>query len=246
MSWHDYAGVFLLGLLGTGHCVGMCGGFALAVGAGAPGPGRVLARQVAYQFGKATSYLLIGVVLLLAGSMAASVLRLAAVQNAAGAAAGVLMIALGAAYLSEWRPPGWLAGWVEGSRVCGALAAIWRSPSLYRSTLIGWVNGFLPCGLSFAVLLHLASFGSVGAVAGGAYVFGLATLPGLLAVSLVGRGWSVSRRRGLVRASGVVLILFGALTIVRGVPAVHRWFHQHLLIERRADMPMEMDHGAHH
>ncbi|HUJ44331.1 MAG TPA: sulfite exporter TauE/SafE family protein [Opitutaceae bacterium] len=244
MSWPDYAGVFLLGLLGTGHCVGMCGGFALAVGAGASGPARVLGRQLAYQFGKATSYLLIGVVLLLAGSMTASAARLAGLQNAAGAAAGVLMIALGAAYVSEWRAPDWLAGWVEGSRVCGALTAIWRSPSLYRSTLIGWVNGFLPCGLSFAVLLHLASFGSVGAVVGGVYVFGLATLPGLLAVSLLGRGWSVSRRRWLVRTSGVVLILFGALTMVRGVPAVHQWFHEHLLISPPGSLPSL--HAAHH
>lgn len=244
MSWGDYAGVFLLGLLGTGHCVGMCGGFALAVGAGAAGPARVMARQVAYQFGKATSYLLIGVVLLLAGSMIAGAAHLAGAQNAAGAAAGILLIALGAAYASEWRAPRWLAGWVEGSRMCGLLTAVWHSPSLYRSVLIGWVNGFLPCGLSLAVLFHLASFGSVTAVATGVYVFGLATLPGLLAVSLLGRGWSVSRRRWLVRASGVVLILFGALTMVRGAPAVHRWFQHHLMIERPAAMPL--DHAAHH
>jgi hypothetical protein len=244
MLWGDYAGVFVLGLLGTGHCVGMCGGFALAVGAGAAGPVRVMARQVAYQFGKATSYLLIGVVLLLAGPLTAGAAHLAGAQNAAGVVAGVLMVALGAAYTSEWRAPRWLAGWMESSRVCGLLTAVWQSPSLYRSALIGWVNGFLPCGLSLAVLFHLASFGSVTALVTGVYVFGLATVPGLFAVSLLGRGWSVSRRRWLVRASGVVLILFGALTMVRGVPGVHRWFHEHLIIERPAAMPT--GHGAHH
>jgi sulfite exporter TauE/SafE len=126
--------------------------------------------------------------------------------------------------------------------VCGALTAIWRAPSLYRSALIGGVNGLLPCGLAFAVLLHLASYGSVTAVISGAYVFGFSTLPGLLAVSWLGRRWSASRRRWLVRASGVALILFGILTIVRGRPEVHHWFHRHLLIERAAITPRPHEH----
>ena len=247
MSWSDYAGVFVLGLLGTGHCVGMCGGFALAVGGGAPGQGRVVMRQLAYQFGKATSYLLIGVVLLLAGSMAGGAGGISGAQNAAGILAGVLMVALGFAYASEWRGPPWLTRWLEGSRVCGALTALWRSPSLFKSVLIGWVNGFLPCGLSLAALLYLTSFGSVAALAVGVYVFGLATMPGLLAVSLVGRRWSVSRRRWLVRASGVLLMLFGLLTVVRGTPPVHHWFHQHLMPGRAMPvMSMPGDHGGDH
>ncbi len=234
MSWADYAGVFALGLLGTGHCVGMCGGFALAVGAGARRPVQVFWRQLAYQFGKATSYLLIGLVLLVAGSLTTGFLPAATVQNILGIAAGVLMIALGAAYASEWRGPGRLTRWLEGHPACGALGAVWPGTSLLRSGLLGWLNGFLPCGLSLAVLAQLASRGSVVAVVSGAYVFGLATLPGLLAVSWLGRGWSVTRRRWLVRAGGVALILFGLLTIVRGRPDIHHWFHRHLVIEAAA------------
>ncbi len=230
MFWTELAGVFALGLLGTGHCVGMCGGFALAVGADAANPTQVIYRQLAYQFGKATSYLLIGLVLLLAGSLTVGLLQAAAVQNILGLVAGGLMMALGAAYVSEWRGPGWLPRWLEGNRICGALAAARTVPSLYRSLMLGCLNGLLPCGLSFAVLVHLASLGSVVALAGGAYVFGLATLPGLLAVSWLGRRWSASRRRWLVRGGGVILILFGLLTIVRGRPEVHHWFHRHLVI----------------
>ena len=246
MSWSDYAGVLLLGLLGTGHCVGMCGGFALAVGAGAPGAGRVVARPLAYQFGKSTSYLLIGVLQLLAGTLAGGAGGVARAQTIASVAAAGLMVALGLAYVLEWRAPPRLAAWLAGSRVCGALGAVWRSPSLLKSVLIGWVNGFLPCGLSLAVLLYLSSFGSAGALALGVYVFGLGTLPGLLAVSLLGRGWSASRRRGLVRASGVVLILFGVLTAVRGTPAVHHWFHRHLMpAQAMPTMDMSGDHAGH-
>ncbi len=237
MSWADYAGVFALGLLGTGHCVGMCGGFALAVGAGAERSLHVFWRQLAYQFGKATSYLLIGLFLLVAGSLTAGIVPAGVIQNVLGVAAGVLMIALGVAYAAEWRGPGRLARWLEGHPACGALTVVWRGPWLVRSLLLGWMNGLLPCGLSLAVMAHLASRGSVAAVAGGAYVFGLATLPGLLVVSWVGRGWSVTRRRWLVRAGGVALILFGLITVVRGRPEVHHWFHRHLVIEAAATPP---------
>jgi sulfite exporter TauE/SafE len=66
MNWSDYAGIFLLGLSGTGHCLGMCGAFSLAVSAGAQRPAVVLWRQVSYQLGKATSYAFIGTLLLFA------------------------------------------------------------------------------------------------------------------------------------------------------------------------------------
>ncbi len=237
MSWSDLAAVAVLGLLGTGHCVGMCGGFALAVGADAPRKTTVVVRHLAYQTGKAISYLLLGSLLLLAGSAVGGADRLATARTVAGVLSGALMILLGAAYAGEWRAPARISRWMEGSPLCHALSAAWRWPSPFRSLLIGGVNGLLPCGFSLAVLMYLTSFGSVAVLAAGAGVFGLATTPGLLAVSLLGQGWSVSRRRALVRLSGAVLVLFGVLTVVRGTPAVHHWFHQHLMPERSLPMP---------
>jgi sulfite exporter TauE/SafE len=51
----DYLSVFVLGLTGTGHCIGMCGAFAVAAGAGKGGGGLLLLRQVSYQLGKSTA-----------------------------------------------------------------------------------------------------------------------------------------------------------------------------------------------
>ena len=51
----------------------------------------------------------------------------------------------------------------------------------------------------------------------------------VLAVALVGQKISVASRRWLVRASGVALVIFGVLTLVRGQPAVHHWMHEHLM-----------------
>ena len=229
MFLSDYIGVLLLGLLGTGHCVGMCGAFAIAASRGATSTGGVVLRQVSYQIGKATSYVFLGVLLLLAGQWIEARTSLENFQNILGFIAGAVMIAAGLMYAFEVRLPPVFTRWWQGNAVCGAVVGMWSSTSLFKSLLIGWVNGFLPCGLSLMALLYLVSFNSAQGVVIGAYVFGLATLPGLLAVALVGQKISATRRRWLVRASGVALVVFGVLTLVRGQPAVHHWMHEHLM-----------------
>src|SRR5271165_7145734 len=54
--------VFLGGLLGSAHCVGMCGGFALSIGMGAPSLGSNLQRQLTYTLGRVLTYAFLGVV----------------------------------------------------------------------------------------------------------------------------------------------------------------------------------------
>ena len=54
--------VFLGGLLGSAHCVGMCGGFALSIGVGARSPASNLRRQLIYTLGRVLTYSFFGVV----------------------------------------------------------------------------------------------------------------------------------------------------------------------------------------
>jgi sulfite exporter TauE/SafE len=222
-------GVFLLGLLGSGHCIGMCGPFALAVSAGSANAATMIARQVAYQLGKATSYLFIGVGLLTLTDVLDARDPLLGLQNLLAALTGGVMIVAGLAYALEWRLSPVLARWWQGSAVCGAMSVLWESPSLLKSLLIGWLNGFLPCGLSLTAILYLVNYGKIEAVVAGSYVFGLGTLPGLLLLALAGRKISLESRRWLLRMTGLALVLFGVLTVIRGNPAVEAWFHHHLM-----------------
>jgi len=229
MSWVDLGAVFLLGLLGSGHCIGMCGAFALAVSAGTPRFSTLLARHVCYQLGKATSYLFLAVVLLVGSTWLAGSNPVGPLQTVLGWVVGLAMILLGLAYALEWRAPvTWSQRWA-GSEACRTLGALWRSPSLLKSVLAGWVNGFLPCGLSLMAILYLVGTNSAGTVVVGAYVFGLATLPGLLAMGWLGQRLGGSSRRRWLRLGGVALIGLGVLTLVRGDPRVHGWFHDHLM-----------------
>ena len=231
MIWSDYGAVALMGLLGGAHCAGMCAPFAVAVTAGVRGGvGLLLARHVAYQLGKATAYVFLGLLLLLAEGWVDLVAPLARLQDWLAGLAGGVMIVIGLGYLFAWRWAGALAN--EGrlvGRACGALRVLWATPSLWRCVLTGWINGFLPCGLSLAALFYLVSRDSLEGVVAGAYVFGFATLPALLVSGWLGQRLTAKVRGRGLRLAGAFLVAFGALTVVRGTDAVHGWFHRHTL-----------------
>ncbi len=225
MLWSDLLQVFLLALAGSGHCLGMCSAFGLAVSAGAGNARVLLLRHVAYQLGKGTSYAFLGVVLLLVTSWAASEWPLLQLQRWIALLVGMVMILTGVLLLTERRLPQRWMRWWDGSAACGAIGALWQSPSLLKSVLIGWVNGFLPCGLSLVALLFLTRNGSTLGTALGAYVFTFGTLPALLLVGWIGQRFGARSRRWWVRVSGLVMIVFGLLTLVRDQPGVHGLFH---------------------
>lgn len=230
MTAGDYLALLLMGLLGTGHCIGMCGPFALAAAAGGGGAAGVVSRTLAYQLGKTLTYVFLAVLFSLVGGWLGGEGALPWLQNAMSAGVGLGMMALGLAYALELRlAPGTLR-WVDGSRWCGAVAAVLRAPTWWRSVLIGWLNGFLPCGLSLMALVYAAGFGSVAGAAAGAALFGAATIPGLSLVALFGMKLLQTHRRWLLRLAGATLVVMGLLTIIRGVPAVHAWFHAHTVI----------------
>jgi sulfite exporter TauE/SafE len=80
------------GLLGSGHCVGMCGGFALALGSGGCGFTGNLRRQLTYCLGRVFTYAAAGAVIGYGGWRLASLAPMVNVQGLLCVAAGVLLI----------------------------------------------------------------------------------------------------------------------------------------------------------
>nr|WP_218572841.1 sulfite exporter TauE/SafE family protein [Pseudomonas sp. R-28-1W-6] len=215
----------ILGLLGGGHCLGMCGGLmgALTLAIPAEQRARRLRLLLAYNLGRILSYAAAGVLIGLAGwavasSPAAMVLRVIA--------AG-LLIAMGL----------YLAGWWSGlTRIEGLGRHLWRHlqpiasrlmpiSSVPRALLLGAIWGWLPCGLVYSTLLWAASQGS--ALDSGLLMlaFGLGTWPVLLATGMAAeRLTALLRRRGVRMAGGLVVILFGLWTL----PGPHQhWLMGH-------------------
>jgi len=215
----------ILGLLGGGHCLGMCGGLMGALTLAIPPEQRArrLRLLLAYNLGRILSYAAAGLLIGLAGwavasSPAAMLLRVLA---------GLLLIAMGL----------YLAGWWSGlTRIEAVGRHLWRHlqpvasrlmpvSSLPRALLLGAVWGWLPCGLVYSTLLWASSQGSPGESALLMLAFGLGTWPVLLATGMAAeRLTALLRRRGVRIAGGLLVILFGIWTL----PGPHQhWLMGH-------------------
>ena len=215
----------VLGLLGGGHCLGMCGGLMGALTMAIPPDqrGRRLRLLVAYNLGRVSSYAVAGFLIGLAGwaianSPAAVALRVVA---------ALLLITMGL----------YLAGWWSGLTRIEALGrGIWRHiqpiasrlmpvTSFPRALILGALWGWLPCGLVYSTLLWSASQGDAVDSALLMLAFGIGTWPVLLATGLAAeRLTALLRKRGVRVVGGIMVILFGIWTL----PGPHQqWLMGH-------------------
>ncbi|MDY7564072.1 sulfite exporter TauE/SafE family protein [Pseudomonas sp. RTC3] len=215
----------ILGLLGGGHCLGMCGGLMGALTLAIPKEqrSRRFRLLLAYNLGRILSYATAGLLIGLAGW---------AVANSPGAMimrviASLLLIAMGL----------YLAGWWSGlTRIESLGRGLWRHiqpfasrllpvSSMPRALLLGALWGWLPCGLVYSTLLWSASQGNALDSALLMLAFGLGTWPVLLATGLAAeRTTALLRKRGVRMAGGLLVILFGIWTM----PGPHQhWLMGH-------------------
>lgn len=213
--------VFVIGLLGSAHCVGMCGGFVVALGVAQRG-GSVHARQALYFAGKTATYAAFG---LLAGAAGAAVgLALSGFQGLLGVGLGLGLVAIGLGLCGAFRRldlASRITQRVAGARALGeAIRRLVTRGTPGATFGLGALNGLIPCGLVYALLVKAAATGSA---LGGAAVmatFGLATVPALYLTGLVGRWLPLSKRVWMTRLGGVLVIALGLLTVARGAAAL--------------------------
>lgn len=222
---------WLLGTLGSVHCLAMCGAFVAAAAARDAGaehgsaapllPALTLARrQLAYHAGRIACYALLGAVFGAAGVAALDAAALLPLQKTLYIAANVFLILIGLSL--ALRTPGiaWLqhAGARFFARILPALRPLLARPGFGGRIALGLVWGLVPCALVYAAL-PLALF------AGGAYqgalvmvAFGAGTLPTLSAAGfflrLPQRALGAQRWRYLAAS---VVIAFALLGLYRSV-----------------------------
>ncbi|MGH8380863.1 sulfite exporter TauE/SafE family protein [Pseudomonas sp.] len=215
----------ILGLLGGGHCLGMCGGLMGALTLAIPKEqrSRRFRLLLAYNLGRIFSYALAGLLLGLAGWAVAN----SPVALGMRVVAALLLISMGL----------YLAGWWSGlTRIEGLGRGLWRHiqpvanrllpvSSQPRALLLGVLWGWLPCGLVYSTLLWAASQGNAVDSALLMLAFGLGTWPVLLTTGLAAERTSALLRKRSVRiAGGLLVILFGLWTL----PGPHQhWLMGH-------------------
>jgi sulfite exporter TauE/SafE len=202
------------GLVGSSHCLGMCGPFALAIGAASRGRS-VMVHQVVYTLGRLFTYAVLGVAAGFAGQRIVTAFpRLMNVPAILAFIAGAYLIyqgLLAAGVFKKWG--------VSRGAGCGA-ASVFRSlltsGALSSVFIAGILTGLLPCGLLYGMLALAASTGDL--VHGGAtmLIFGLGTAPLMIAAGSAGSLLSLDARKKLFVAAAWCLVLTGGITMVRG------------------------------
>lgn len=202
---------FLLGFLGSFHCVGMCGPIALAVGGG---KGKsYFSHKILYNLGRSVTYALLG---LLVGSLGFS-LSLAGVQQIFSIVAGVIILVFALMYKRS-----------DQFLVIPALSGIviWVKRQLNKSLkaggtfaffATGLANGLLPCGMVYMALVAALALQSplLGAVY--MFFFGIGTIPLLLVLMYSGSVFSLRVRQRFQQAIPYLGVVIGVLFIFRGL-----------------------------
>jgi sulfite exporter TauE/SafE len=213
----------LAGLLGSAHCLGMCGGISglFALHSSARGLRRQLPMALAYNAGRLASYTLLGYAVASLGSRFAGFTPAAA--GPVRLVAGTVIILIGLQIAFNIRVLGILErmGGVAWSRIAPLAGKLLPVHSLPRALGLGLLWGLLPCGLVYGMLLVAAT--SARAVDGALVMlaFGIGTTPAMLLTGLgAARLSQFMQDRRTRLGAGLLIVLLGILTLVIPITAM--------------------------
>ena len=215
LSWLDPAVLstaFLAGLLGSGHCFGMCGG--IAAGLGAMSKGRAVVPALQFNLARLASYAILG---LLAAAVLSGVSGLVPIGRWLRVLTAVMIMLIGLKFLFNFRGIEFIERGGAGlwkKILPFALKAGNRQDALGR-LLLGVCWGFIPCGLVYSVLMTAASTANPLGGALTMLVFGAGTLPSMLGLTVAAPALSAFLEdRTVRRLIGFALIVLAVWTLL--------------------------------
>lgn len=211
----DYTLAFMAGVLGSGHCLGMCG--ALVSGYFMNGGGKkTYLPYFAYQFVRILVYMCIGLLAASLGVVLVSGGLFGAFQSILQMVIGsiVIILALGILGLIPWQgsvkllPMNFLRQGYAKARTKGPTVG---------AMIAGFLNGLMPCPLTFAMYVEATSAATI--LDGGFLLlaFGAGTLPTMLLISFAFAKVGAGLRGFMLKSAAVVMIFMGANTIYKGL-----------------------------
>ena len=198
-----------MGFVGSLHCVGMCGPIMLILPFSQANGWRKAAGIGLYHFGRVTVYALMGLVLYSFRSAFHP-----EVQRYVSVALGVVLLLFG---VLSFLPAGlriktpWLP-FIKNKTI-----SIMGRPGLGSILMNGMLNGLLPCGLVYVALALAVTASNVTGSIFTMYSFGIGTIPMLVTVTLLKTKIPFLRRDYVRKNLPIVMLLFGAIFVVRGM-----------------------------
>ncbi|TDY11828.1 sulfite exporter TauE/SafE family protein [Meridianimaribacter flavus] len=205
---------FILGLLGSFHCVGMCGPIAFMLPVDRSNSVKKISQITTYHIGRLLAYSTIGLIFGLIGKN----LYIFGLQQQLSICIGVLMIVvvlLPYKTFSKYNLSKPLHKVI--SKVKSELGSALKKKTADTFLTIGFLNGFLPCGL-----VYMAVFGSLvsSTITQGAMymaLFGLGTVPLMTSAIYLGKFLNTTIKQRIQKAIPVFVVIIGVLFILRGL-----------------------------
>ncbi len=198
---------FFTGLLGSVHCLGMCGPLAFSVPSAHAGSWRLLLDKTLYQVGRMISYSVLGLLVGLLGRQ----LWMAGFQRGISLFSGLFIAAIA---LSQLFRVQLFTGFVT-TPVSRLLNYALRRKAGHL--VIGMLNGLLPCGFVTLALAGALTEGSPAAAAAYMAFFGLGTVPLMLIATLGIGAMGPLLRRKLNRVVPYLALTLGIWFLLRGM-----------------------------
>jgi len=205
---------FIVGLLGSLHCIGMCGPITLALPVFRNSTFSLLTSRLLYNLGRTITYALMGGLIGLVGQG----ISMAGAQRWLSIIAGILLILIViipsriSSRIAVLKPAHHFTAFIKEK-----FGGLLKKRTLHSTFLIGLINGFLPCGLVYVALTGALATGGI--LEGVLYMsfFGLGTIPLMFVFSLAGQFISNGVRRRFTRLIPTFIVVLGILFILRGM-----------------------------
>ncbi len=205
---------FLLGLMGSLHCVGMCGPIAFMLPLDRSDRFKMSMQVLVYHIGRMAAYALLG----LAFGFFGKGLYVFGAQQYLSIGMGILMIlavVIPQNKLNTYRISKPIYSII--SKIKSRLGALLKKRTADTFVTIGFLNGFLPCGLVYMALF--ASIAMASPLEGSIYMmlFGLGTVPLMTSAAILGKLLKTPLRKRIRQLIPIFVILVGVLFILRGL-----------------------------
>ncbi|AMA49187.1 MULTISPECIES: sulfite exporter TauE/SafE family protein [Flavobacterium] len=205
---------FILGLISSLHCVGMCGPIAMMLPVNRTNQTKKIIQIIIYNIGRIISYILLGLFFGLLGRG----LFLAGFQQKMSIIIGILMIVIvlvpekAFAQYNFSKPI-----YTILSKVKSLLGQQFRNKTNKSIFMIGLLNGFLPCGLVYVALFGAIAMQKIPLSMVYMALYGVGTIPMMTIVVYTSNLLTVSVRNKIQKIIPITVVGVGILFILRGL-----------------------------
>lgn len=203
----------ILGLMGSLHCVGMCGPLSLALPVHDLSPSKKATALALYHFGRISVYALLG----LAFGLAGRGLYLAGMQQKISIVLGIIILLAAFQVIFSGKARRFPLIAKFNLEVQTQMVRLLNAPAWKNYLFFGALNGLLPCGMVYVAIAGAVGTNNVLHAVLFMGSFGFATVPAMFALGFFGYMMSLQLRNNFRKLSPYVMGVLGIILVLRGL-----------------------------